>query len=59
MAAIRPAVFGPEGSPELAARYQQLHRASVAIFLVVGLSTLALLAAQVRADTARGEGDRP
>ncbi|HEY8157041.1 MAG TPA: DUF4149 domain-containing protein [Myxococcota bacterium] len=55
IAAIRPLVFGPEGSPELAARFQVLHRASVAIFLTVGLSTLALLAAQVRADAARGD----
>jgi hypothetical protein len=59
IAEIRPLVFGPEGSPELAARFQHLHRVSVAIFLLVGLSTLALLAAQVRSDLARSEGDLP
>jgi len=50
IAAIRPLVFGPEGSPELAARFQHLHRVSVVIFVSVGLSTLVLLAAHVRAD---------
>jgi len=55
IAAIRPLVFGPEGSPELAARFQHLHRVSVLIFLSVGLSTLALLAAHVRADVLRDQ----
>jgi len=59
IAAIRPLVFGPEGSPELAARFQLLHRVSVALFLFVGLSTLGLLAAHVRADLSRNEGDLP
>ena len=59
IAAIRPLVFGPEGSPELAARFGHLHRVSVGIFLTVGLSTLVLLAAHVRADAPRIEGDRP
>ncbi len=53
LAAIRPLVFGPDGSPELAARYQYLHRVSVLNFFLVGLSTLALLVAHVRADVAR------
>ena len=59
LSAIRPLVFGPGGSTELAARFQHLHRVSVAIFLIVGLSTLVLLAAQVRADLSRGEAERP
>jgi hypothetical protein len=53
IAAIRPLVFGPEGSPELAARFQLLHRISVTVFFSVGLSTLVLLAAHVRADVLR------
>jgi hypothetical protein len=53
IAAIRPLVFGPEGSPELAARFQHLHRVSVAIFVAVGLSTLVLIVAHVRADASR------
>jgi len=57
IAAIRPLVFGPAGSPELAARFGHLHQISVGIFLSVGLSTLWLLAAHVRADVSRNQGD--
>ena len=57
--AIRPLVFGPQGTPELAARFQQLHRVSVVIFVSVGVSTLVLLAAHVRADCASTRGIRP
>jgi len=59
IAAIRPLVFGPEGNPELAARFHLLHRVSVAIFVCVGLTAVGLLAAHVRADLARSEGDLP
>jgi len=59
IAAIRPLVFGPEGNPELAARFGHLHRISVLIFLSVGLSTLVLLAVHVRADAPGNEGDLP
>ena len=53
--AIRPLAFGPEGSPELAARFQHLHRISVMIFMSVGISTLLLLVAHVRADVSGRE----
>ena len=59
IAAIRPLLLGPQGSPELAARFGHLHRVSVLIFLSVGLSTLVLLAAHVRADVPGNEGDLP
>jgi hypothetical protein len=47
---IRELAFGPQGSPEMAARFQQLHRVSVAIYVAVGFTTLILLAGHVRAD---------
>jgi len=50
---IRPLVFGPEGSPELAARFQLLHQLSMGIYTAVGLAAFVLLALHARADTAR------
>ena len=55
IAVIRPLVFGPEGTPELAARFGHLHRVSVLIFISVGVTTLVLLAAHVLADARRTE----
>jgi hypothetical protein len=56
---IRGAAFGPEGRAELAARFADLHRISVAIYAAVGLGALALLGLHARADAraggARGE----
>ena len=57
--ATRPLAFGAQGSPEMAARFQQLHQLSVALFSVVGGTTLILLAGHVRADLASGRGDPP
>lgn len=59
IAAIRPLMVGPAGTPELAARFAHLHRVSVVIFLSVGVSTLVMLAAHVLADARRDEGDPP
>jgi hypothetical protein len=59
IAEIRPLAFGPEGSPESAARFGRLHGASMAIFVCVGFATLLLAAAHARADAPAGEGDRP
>jgi hypothetical protein len=59
IAAVRPLALGPESTPELAARFGQLHRVSVLIFLFVGLTTLVLLAAHVVADAADGRRERP
>lgn len=47
---IRPLAFGPEGSPEIAARFQQLHRISMGIYTGVGLAGFALVALHARAD---------
>jgi len=59
IAMLRPLAFGPQGSPEIAARFHQLHQLSVMIFVGVGLSTLILLAGHVRADLRLGGGDQP
>jgi hypothetical protein len=50
---IRPLAFGPEGSPEFAARFQLLHRLSMGIYTVVGLAGFALVALHARADEPR------
>jgi hypothetical protein len=53
--AIREQVFGPSGSPEVAARFQLLHRISMGIYTAVGVAGFALLAIHARADAgARG-----
>ncbi len=57
IAALRPLMVGPEGTPEFAARFAHLHRISVVIFLSVGVSTLVMLAAHVLADARREGGD--
>ena len=50
---IRDLVFGPGGSPELAARFQLLHRLSMGIYTIVGLGAYALVWLHVRADAGR------
>ena len=59
IAVLRPLAFGPQGSPEFAARFHQLHQISVMLFVAVGLSTLILLVGHVRADLRLGGGDPP
>jgi hypothetical protein len=51
--AIRPLVFGPQGSPEFAARFQLLHQLSMGIYTVVGLAAFLLVALHARADSDR------
>jgi len=51
--AIRPLAFGPEGSPEMAARFQLLHQLSMGIYTAVGLAGFLLVALYARADSAR------
>ena len=51
--AIRDLAFGPSGSPEIAARFQLLHRVSMGIYTAVGVAGFALVAIHARAD-ARG-----
>jgi hypothetical protein len=55
IAEIRDRVFGPEGTEALAARWTELHRRSVAIFLSVSAASLWLLVLHARSD-ARGAG---
>lgn len=51
--AIRPLVFGPQGSPEFAARFQLLHQLSMGIYTVVGLAGFLLVALNARAEWRR------
>jgi hypothetical protein len=48
--AIRALAFGPAGSPEIAARFQLLHRLSMGIYTVVGLAGFLLAALHARDD---------
>jgi Domain of unknown function (DUF4149) len=52
MAEIRAGAFGPHGSEALAARFNQLHHLSVALFVAVGVSALLLVALHAWADAA-------
>ena len=51
IAEIRDQVFGPEGSEALAARFTELHRRSVGIFLAVAAGTLWLVVLHAGSDT--------
>lgn len=53
IAEIQGGAFGPQGSEILAARFDRLHRLSVAIFLCVGLAALALAGLHARDDAAQ------
>ena len=59
IAMLRPLAFGPQGSPEIAARFHQLHQVSVMLFVGVGVATLILLVGHVRADLRPTRGIRP
>lgn len=48
--AIRDLAFGPEGSQEIALRFQHLHRLSMAIYTAVGVAGYALVWVHARAD---------
>ncbi len=50
MSELRALAFGPEGSPDSAVRFHQLHRVSVAIFLSLGIAAVTLLVLHARAD---------
>ena len=52
IAEIQNGAFGPQGSEVLAARFNHLHRLSVAIFLCVGISALVLAGLHARDDAA-------
>ncbi len=47
---LQALAFGPEGSPDSVARFHQLHRVSVAIFLSLGVAAVTLLVLHARAD---------
>jgi hypothetical protein len=51
IAEIQDVALGPQGSEALAARFNHLHRLSVALFLGVGISALALATLHARDDT--------
>jgi hypothetical protein len=51
---VRPLAFGPSGSPEMAARFQQLHQISMGIYTAVGLAGFGLVAIHARADAGGG-----
>jgi hypothetical protein len=59
MAEISGQAFGPEGSEVLSARFNELHRRSLAIFLAVSAATLALVFLHARADTPAAGGSTP
>ena len=50
MSELRALAFGPEGSAEIAGRYDQLHRVSLSIFITLGVAAIGLLLLHVRAD---------
>lgn len=50
IAEIQDVAFGPQGSEALVARFTQLHRISVGIYLAVGVAALALVGLHVRDD---------
>jgi hypothetical protein len=52
MAEIRDRVFGPQGSEELAARFNELHRVSMTIFSAVLMGALALLGLHAASEAA-------
>lgn len=54
IAEIQEMAFGPQGSETLVARFTQLHRISVGIFLAVGVAALVLTALHARDDARSG-----
>lgn len=52
---VRPFVFGPQGSLELATRFTRLHQLSMTIFISVSAAAIALLFLHARADARSGD----
>ena len=50
---IRNLAFGPEGNADAAARFNQLHQISMAIYVAVGVAALALVALHAYTDASR------
>jgi hypothetical protein len=50
IAGVRALAFGPSGSPEMAARFQLLHRLSMGIYTGVGVLGFVLAVVHTRAD---------
>jgi hypothetical protein len=59
MAEISDRAFGPEGSELLSARFNQLHRRSLGIFLAVSAATVGLVVLHARADAPVPGGSPP
>jgi hypothetical protein len=53
--AIRDLAFGPEGSGEIALRFQHLHRLSMWIYTTVGVGAYVLVWVHARADAPQGD----
>ncbi len=56
MAEIRDLTFGPEGSQQASARFNQLHRLSLGIYLAVSAATVGLVVLHARADATEAGG---
>lgn len=59
LAEIRDQAFGPAGNAAAAARFAQLHRLSMGLFLLTGACALVLIVVHARADVARNASRRP
>lgn len=59
IATLGDQAFGPAGSEALAARFNRLHRLSVALFVGVGIGTLGLVALHARADAREAGASGP
>ena len=59
IAEISSQTFGPEGNEELATRFNQLHRLSLAIFIVVSAGAIGLVVLHARSDTPESEASAP
>ncbi len=58
IAEIRDLVFGSAGDVETAARFERLHRISLAIFSVVGFGALALIGLHAHAESSAASQPR-
>lgn len=57
LASLRPLAFGEQGSITVAARFAQLHRASVGIFVAIGVALVTLVVLQAHSDSGPPRGN--
>jgi len=53
LAEIRNLAFGPDGTADVAARFGELHRRSLALFIGIGIAVTVLIGFHARADSQR------